>query len=345
VTGAREEQRDREERIATLIEAALDGTLVGAERGRLEALLASDPDARREIARQIRLARTLGGLLTEPSDAAVWQRVGAQLEGEPARERRFVAAVDARLDRLRPATRRRWLFAGLGFSAAMALLAVLVGRHSPRDPSGSASEVELVRAVAPGPGLTTAPSEELSSRGAPAGPPSERWEETNEILFALDAQAFRAGRLPRLSVRYGRPARCPPGVGVSTCFAAVRQTDGYPNQGSLSVSAREGLFPFSDDALLTFDYWLGEPLGPRGARITSWFDLEGGAGFEYRQGVAAVRGRWGHAVFPLAEYDQQKDDEGPEPGRFVRGFNLSCRVLNEDVFFVANLKVVRGRRR
>jgi hypothetical protein len=177
------------------------------------------------------------------------------------------------------------------------------------------------------------------------GPPSERWEETDEILFALDAQAFQAGRLPHLLVRYGRPARCPPGAGASTCFAAVRQTDGYPNQGSLNVSAREGLFPFADDALLIFDYWLGEPLGPRDARITSWLGLEGGAGFEYRQGVAAVRGRWGHAVFPLAEYDRQKDDEGPEPGRFVRGFNLSCRVLNEDVFFVANLKVVRGRRR
>ena len=91
---------------------------------------------------------------------------------------------------------------------------------------------------------------------------------------------------------------------------------------------------------MSFDYWLGQGLGPNKTQLTGFFSVSQGPGqFEITL-PQTERGRWVHAIFPLAGYVHR--GANPKPGTGVVRFNISGKYLAEDVLFVANLKVAHG---
>lgn len=321
------------DRLAELVEGYLAGSLGPAETEELRALVTRDGEARREFTGQVRLARALETLLGEPDDDRVWSRIAVQLDGAPGNVGGLIAAVDHRIDR-RGRKARTHLILGV---AAVALI-VVAGVVWRALPSARPPARELVRTEPRPPQV-----EERPATPSPAPPAAVRWQVSDDVVFRLDPDRLRRDGV---KLRYGRPARCPPGAGVRRCIQTERQRGTYTSQGTLSVGGPPGgLFPYADDALLVFDYWLGETIGARDTRLTSWYKVTGRRpGYEYRQREPARRGGWERAVFPLSEYFLQSGAIRPTDGERVPSFNISCPVAQEDVFFIANLRVVRGRR-
>jgi hypothetical protein len=159
----------------------------------------------------------------------------------------------------------------------------------------------------------------------------------------------------------GRRVQGPPGSrGGRGSLAGVIFT---PQQKSFGVQIRDdaGLFAYSDDVVVMFDYWIGEWSAPGPPQMVFGVQVGSAQGAEYEMAVpdpvavrwmtAVVRLGGLHAPFERERTGRLKDfraptppdrQRRPNPGDLVNMFKVRVDGLRADVLFVDNIRIIRS---
>lgn len=336
-----------------------------AEERRLVEALAADEALRRDVLDD----EGLHGALREMGRAeAGLERFAARMEKLVDAERGaddFAARFSRRLAGARR-SRRVWLSGTLACAgAAMALVFWL--RSTREEPSARRPPAQLA-AVAPAPLVPTAsvpaplvpavtpatsapgPATGPSGQAPPlpyAGAPNRRHADAMPAAPAgtpVFAFSHGGGVPKKLVARAGE--RCPPRPGFDSdrCLAAVL-FDERLRALSVRLGDDDGLFRFSDDLVLVFDYWIGAWVGDRAPRLDVTLRVKGLPRTDYSFFVEHPRpATWQRAVIPLRDLRNTKppgSDERPGAGERIVLIKLVTDSGTQDVLYVDGLRVLR----
>jgi hypothetical protein len=299
------------------------------ELKRALAALAEQPDLATAWAEDRRLdgaLRTLGRTASDQSrfvDEAL-ARLVIDADGEG-----FAASFDRRLDReLRSRRRfRRWaLTTGALVLAAGLAIVILVNR--PRREDKLVANVHGVSVDPPvagvPPRLPPVPIDPASLADA-------------EVVAAWD---FEDGAAPKLVG--GRLVEGPPRRGNRYCLQGTQYHPKFRRSLGVQIDGREGgLFPYDDDLIVVFDYWLGAWLGDKPPRLTvGFYDLG-----ERKLTESLIReprpATWTTVAVRFSDMRHHQGGGTGRPGDTIGVLRFVSDHGVQDIFFIDNVRVVR----
>jgi hypothetical protein len=337
----------------------IDGdSLELAERAELaERLRALDIDGRAIFLRDDRLDGWLRvGDENHDSAARFADALARRLQAE-ASALPFVRSVEQRVRRLSSATpaghRVAWGVAGAVAGLFMVATGLwFAGRVRPNGEAGTTS------AAIPAPVSTVnAPAALAAVRrrvgdeapGLPHGP-WDPWHaeqdraaasallfHRREVIFRYD---FEDGRQPK-GIKSSPVVRCPPRPGNRFCLSAYRHVqENKPMLVAVSMlKPRHGLFTYRPDQRLSFDYWIGTPIGTRRQVLDVWLWNE----TQQRSYVQRLRptsnGAWNHVDIAISDFAEEHDAARLQPGDLILELQLGTLWESEDVLFLDNIEL------
>jgi hypothetical protein len=295
----------------------LDGEASPDEIARLERLLCESPA----------FAAHLVALAAVDSDLDLHHR------RRPRPERVDGAPVPILSVRRRVTVATAW-----GLAAAAALLLVI----RLRDGRTSVQPAAGLTAAAPEPALAPPPTGVLPvapETDEPALPRCEGDLSAGTVREVVHAQDFEQSTHGYPTWEAGSVVPCPPGPARHNCLRSRRMVK-YPERFGVTLGDwRRSFLSYSDDLVLSFDYWMGDTTSSEnpplqisihsGRRETFAWDC-----------VAAGRARWIHVALPLSALRSRSGGASLAASDGIDALHIIVPWYANDVFFIDNLAIL-----